>query len=155
MFWLTWRAFLMWFLLLNVANSYMTVIQKLARLGHIYTWVGKFLFLCFFFFFSRLLKPLSIRLIFISHRHGFHSQPRGDGVYMFVRFPTDNGTSVGVVAQTVVLARRAIHNIRGRFVGIARKVLNEGLIAVSWWFLHRCRHFLSAYLFHISLCFMF
>ncbi|PVD20466.1 hypothetical protein C0Q70_18622 [Pomacea canaliculata] len=66
-------------------------------------------------------------------------QPRGDGVYMFVRFPTDNGTSVGVVAQTVVLARRAIHNIRGRFVGIARKIWDmsptaqmEEAVVVFW-----------------------
>ncbi|XP_076470526.1 uncharacterized protein LOC143300617 [Babylonia areolata] len=52
------------------------------------------------------------------HSHGRHSN---DGVYMFLRFPTNNGTTVGVVQQAVVLAQRAVTNLRGRFVGIARK----------------------------------
>lgn len=58
---------------------------------------------------------------------------------MFVRFPTNSGTAVSVVAQSVVLSQRAIQNFRGRFVGIARKIWDlspsapmEEAVVVFW-----------------------
>lgn len=57
----------------------------------------------------------------MNRRYDWHKGPE-DGVYMFVKFATHNGTSVGVVEQAVVRSKRAISNLGGRFVGIARKI---------------------------------
>ena len=62
----------------------------------------------------------------MNRRYDWHKGPE-DGVYMFVKFATNNGTAVGVVEQSVVLAKRAITNFGGRFVGIARKVSFIGI----------------------------